>query len=101
MSDGTETTTGRKADPQYTDGSAHVDLNPPAVGIVQHDTNEISPPLTSIRCNAAGTLKLRSTSGDDFTLTVVAGELIHGSWDLVYATTTDIADADLMGYQRA
>jgi hypothetical protein len=85
---------------QSVTGDTLVNASPIMIAIVQSDTTVYSPPLMGLRINAAGTLKVRS-GGADHTLTCVAAEYMAGEFDMVYATTTDIADADLKGYQRA
>lgn len=77
-----------------------VDASPAPAAIVQSDTTVLDPPLAGIRINAAGALKIRSTDGSEHTLAVLAAEYLPGAIDMVFATGTDIADADLMGYIR-
>ena len=52
MSDGTETTTGRKADPQYTDGAAHVTQAGVIAGERNVDSADNSYLVTKNECNA-------------------------------------------------
>ena len=84
---------------QSVTGDSLVNASPKMVAIVQSDTTVYSPPLMGMRINAAGTLNIRS-GGADHVLTCVAAEYLPCEIDIVYATTTDIADADLKGYKR-
>lgn len=81
--------------------SLWVDASPQMVSITLDDAGNLNPPLIGIRVNVDGTLRIRSTSGTDFTLTVVAGEYIPGAINRVYDTgTVTITGPDLIGYKR-
>ena len=91
--------TNKQTPARGTGDALHVDASPDMVAIVQSDTEDQDPILVGLRFNADGTVVFVSNSVVH-TITVTAGEYMPGRVDRVNATTTDLADADMIGYTR-
>ena len=91
--------TGLQSPAEGTGDALHVDASPKMVAIIQHDSTDQDPILVGLRFNANGTVVFDS-AGVVHTITVSAGEYMPGRVDRVNATTTDLANADMIGYVR-